>query len=1315
MFKYAPFVVSTSLVLAGYAGPAAGALDTDLRKCQSTAAKQGRVFLKKTFKALAKCEDSINKGKLPPGTDCSLEADTVVKLDKAEDKYREKVEDKCPYGIVSGLDFGGLCLGVTTGTAAADCLVEEHRAAAQTLIETVFVDDPGRLCDGGANDGNPCADAGDCPDGLCVLGKDERKCAKTLGNVVIKHANKRLVLLQKCKKDIATGNLAEGTNCVAEMLADLDELEDKSIAKITEKCPEAVVTNVAFGGGCVLAATDAAVAACALCTDDREVDDLILVQHGTGATTSGTLALVEIADIGDCVGGALSRCRVGDYLLSNSQIRVVVQDIQRNFLGGIGSFGGQIIDADLVRGGGDPDRDNFEEWAVSLNIESTAHYTDLTIMNDGSNGSAAVLRATGVDDLLDVLNPSSVIAGFGLQFPASADDVDIPVTVLTDYILEPDVNYVRVETTVQNMGGTQLDIFFGEFINGGGQVELFLPGYGFGEPMVTSPCAGPACDAVANLVAFSGEDDADGVSYGYVHNVEGSSIFNDSGVVVPQLGADILRALLGTVTANHSLAPQGDPGDSLTFSRLFVVGDGTVSSITDARNEAQCLPTGTLQGTITAGGAPANRADVVVLGNVADGPGGSNVIHPFLAKNVVTHTRTDAAGAYSLTLPPGDYNVIANLDGSPYEGGGADPVSHPVAIAAFSSTVENIALPSTGGLRVTAVDEGASPIAAKVSVVGFDPSDDPFNKQTIAFGVVKNKTGVFGERLEDGFPFGVAFATFVDASGDTGVIPLEPETYQVVVSHGLEYSIDTFYPVVITAGVTTQLDATVERVIDSRGFISGDFHVHSIDSPDAEVSRAERVISMLGEGVDFFAATDHDYRADFQGTISALGVSGLISTAVGHEITTFDYGHFNAWPLDFDPNLPNGGFVDHGGWAPDGQDYPSAGYYSEPPAQIIADAHAAYSGVNTVQVNHFYSHFGIDGGSGLAIDTGLEPPASGDSSILGPARRLDPTIPNYFSDEFDALEVWIGDSRGQIFTNFLGQNAGDWFNLMNQGIVRSAVADTDTHKRFITQSGFPRNMVASLVDAPGSLDPDTVSAMVNDGRVVGTNAPMVRVTAYASSEGESGGLDLGRCVGVGTCTNTSNCEPCTDDLDCPGGKTCEVLPTLISTTDGAVDITVDIQSPVWAEFDTVEYYINSTTTRTTKTNVETGAGKINVNRYSITPDYVQTKNVDFFVNTVAVPSTSSSRLEARTTLSLTGLTDDIWVVVMVKGTDGTSHPLFPVVPNSLSQDSNEVGDLGDLIDGNLGEDGITALAFTNPIFIDVGDNGWTAPGVQINP
>ena len=1347
--------------------PANAALTNEQAKCQDTAAKQGRVYLKKAFKARQKCEDAVNKGTLPEGTDCALEATAAAKVSAAASKYSAKVTDKCPDPVVQTLSFGEDCRGLTMGSALAACLVAAHDAAADVLLSTAYPDNPAKRCAGGSNDGKACTSDANCtPGGTCVLpgracvggtnaggvcdaaadctgggqclpSKDQANCAKTLGKTLIKQSNKRLSLLQKCKKSVAGDKLPAGTDCVDASSLKLSSLMTKSAEKIEKKCPDAVAATDLFGASCAGVDQGVSVAACGLCAADAESDTLITVAHGTVAV-GGAAAVAQVANLSECVGGPMSRCRVGDYVLSNDKIRVVVQSIQRNYLGGIGQFGGQIIDGDLVRTFPDPDRDNFEEWAVSLNIESTAHYTALQIINDGSDGGPAVLRATGVDDLLDLLNPSSVIADFGFLLPASADDKDIPVAVMTDYILEPGTSYVRVETTVQNLGASVLNIFFGEFINGSGEVELFQPGYGFGEPLVASPCRSTSakCNQTANFIAFSGENGADGVSYAYLHETKGSSTFTTSGVSVPQLGIDVLQALIGFVGPNQSFTATGNPGDSKTFTRYFLVGDGSVSSLTDIRNSAQCLAFGTLQGTATAGGSPLAGIDIVVLGDLADAPGDIAPFHPSLTRNVVTHTRSDAGGNYKLTLPPGDYSVVANLEGSPYEGGGASPTAHPVTITAFATTSQNVAMPATGGLRVLAVDENAAAIAAKVSVVGFDPSADPRNPQSI-LGLINNNTGVFGEKVEDGYPFGLAFVDFADAGGDTGVLPLEPGSYRVVVSHGPEYSID-FDDVTITAGATTTVNAVVEHVVDTTGFASGDFHVHSIDSPDAQVSRERRVISMLGEGVDFFAATDHGYRADFTSTVSSVGVGSLISTAVGQEITTFDYGHFNAWPLDLDPSVPDNGFVDHGGAAPDGMDYPSFGSYSETPATIVSLAHGDYTGgPNTVQINHIHSHFGVDGGSGLAIDTGDTPqPTSG---VPAAARRLDPGITNYFTDTFDALEIWIGEDRGQVFTNFLGQNAGDWLNLINHGVISTGIANSDTHRRFITQAGFPRNMVANLEDdEPGSLDQDDMSERVNEGRVVGTNGPMVRLTAHATSTGDSGGLDLGRCTGVVTCTNTTDCPPCRETADCGVGETCTVLPTTISTTDGSVDLTIDVQSPEWAEFDRIELYINTTTTRNTTTGVQTGAGVISVNRYSLTPDLTLNAPGDFTVSSQPAPGTTSNRLEARATVPLTGLSDDTWVVVMVSGSDGVSKPLFPVVPNSIlgkacsnnpCKSCNVDADCGagptcddvntstsDLTDGNLNECGMTARAFTNPIFIDAdGVGGWTAPGVQVAP
>src|SRR6185503_1658445 len=729
------------------------------------------------------------------------------------------------------------------------------------------------------------------------------------------------------------------------------------------------------------------------------------------------------------------------------------------------------IDADRQRVAGE-ERDNFEEIIPQINVENTANYTSVVVLSDGSNGGPAIVRATGPDDLFDFVNASSVVAQAGFVFPASADDRDLPVEVQTDYVLEPGANAVRIETTLTNTGNAPLDLFLGDYLNGSGQVELFQPGYGFGEPLVTSPCppdvwkscAAGMCD-VCNFIAYAGEDEADGVSYGYVHAANGSSTFSVSGVTANLLGNQVLLVLIGLATPNFHIASAGSPGDALTVTRWFVVGDGSVAAVASARDALQGVAGGTLSGTVTSGGNPVARADVVVIApTIPNQP----------TTNIVDHFRTDDAGKYTGTLPAGSYTVRANKDGRLF--GTPDPA--PVAIAAGGAVTQDFTLPQPGSLEVTVTDDTGAPVPAKVQLVGFDPSPDPLSKQDL-FGVIHNVTGVFVS-TEDGLPFGLAGVFFADKDGRTGRFEIEPGTYALYVSRGPRYSLFTV-DVTVQAGVPAGIEARLARVIDTPGFIAGDFHVHAIDSPDAEVTRTERVATQLAEGIDFFTPSEHDIRVDFAPTIAAMGVGNLIATAPSAEITTFDYGHFNSWPVTVDPTQINGGSVDWGrAGIPPGMDFPSLGSFGLTPAEIYAAAHADPR-PNLIQINHIDSFFNA---TGLDIDTAENDTGPPQSHVLGATRRLDPSIPNYFDAGFDALEIWNGSQ-----SIFLGQNIGDWFNMLNQGILRTGVADSDTHERR-TNGGAVRTWLASAVSDPAALpaQADTLAANVVTGWAIGTNS-----------------------------------------------------------------------------------------------------------------------------------------------------------------------------------------------------------------------------------
>jgi hypothetical protein len=833
---------------------------------------------------------------------------------------------------------------------------------------------------------------------------------------------------------------------------------------------------------------------------------------------------------------------------------------------------------------------------------------------------------------------------------------------------------VEIETTIDNNDPGDLDVFLAEYLNGSGQLELFQPVYGFGEALATTTCHSSSylactlgtCDQ-CNYVAYSGEDDAREVSYGFIHEVNGSTTFSTSGVTIPLLGQEAALTLIGAQPAAFTVPGSG----SLTWTRYFAVADGSAASIATIRNELLGYSTGTITGRVTSGGAPVADADIAILTeSVMPGFGGRP------SNNVVAHARTSSDGTYVATVPPDDdYLVYVNKDGR--LAGTPAEADLPI-LAAGATIVQDFTLPAPGILRVTVTDENDDAIPAKVQVVGFDPSPDGLNSESI-LGLINNTTGWFGSPggSADGLPYGIVRVAFADATGDTGDIQVEPGSYQIAVSRGPRYSAFT-QNVVITEGVTTNVAAQIAEVVPTPGFISGDWHVHSLNSADCEVTNAERVATELAEGMDFFTPSDHEVRVDFTQTIADMGVGSLIATAPSEEITTFDYGHFNSWPVTVDGSKLSGGGIDHGfraGVLP-GDDFPSKGSYALSPGEIFDAAHADPK-ANLIQINHMDSFFNT---AGLDIDTaegGIGPPTSHTPAA---ARRLDPGVTNFFDPDFDALEVWIGtNGRGGIIDDFLGGNFGDWVNLINQDIPRTGVTSSDTHQRRNTQIN-ARSYVASAVTDPALLaaEAENLAANVVTGRVIGTNGPFVTITAMSNTIG----LDL-------------------------------ALPTM-GAGGPAVDVTVTVKSPLWADFDTIEFYVNSAPQP-----YDHDADAGTRDRYRVLPSFTHTDGAEFTVTEVDdYPLISGARhLEATTTLNLAGQTDDLWVIAVVRGTDGTSEPLFPFYPNSLDQASNPpvLGDVGGLTDGNLGEDGMTAFAYTNPLYIDVDGGGWTPPGVILTP
>ena len=172
----------------------------------------------------------------------------------------------------------------------------------------------------------------------------------------------------------------------------------------------------------------------------------------------------RLADESDLLSGPLARGLPGDFVLENEHLRVIIQQPGRQWLS-IGTFGGNIIDVSARDDSGALLPDHLEEFVLGINIENTPNYTEVYIDNSGANGELARICATGPDDLLELANASSVISGFGVELPASADDRDLPIDIETCYTVKPGDRYITMESRLINQDNEDLAVYMNEYLD----------------------------------------------------------------------------------------------------------------------------------------------------------------------------------------------------------------------------------------------------------------------------------------------------------------------------------------------------------------------------------------------------------------------------------------------------------------------------------------------------------------------------------------------------------------------------------------------------------------------------------------------------------------------------------------------------------------------------------------------------------------------------------------------------------------------------------------------------------------------------------
>jgi hypothetical protein len=329
--------------------------------------------------------------------------------------------------------------------------------------------------------------------------------------------------------------------------------------------------------------------------------------------------------------------------------------------------------------------------------------------------------------------------------------------------------------------------------------------------------------------------------------------------------------------------------------------------------------------------------------------------------------------------------------------------------------------------------------------------DAPLPAKLIVRGRKKTETPNWGEDPEGG-----AARHFIYTHAD-GEIAIPPGDYEVSAYRGFEYTRHVEKIVVKTDAAVT-IEAKLERVVDTGGWISADLHVHAMPSWDAPATLNERVLSLAGVGVEVGVATDHNAVTDYGPAITSLGLASHVASLVGDEVTTEEtmLGHFNVFPLE-----------------PGSE--PIAHEHVHPHDLFEVARRRANGGV--IQVNHprmgDIGYFEL-----LHMDRGDVPGWAG-RATLGDM-------------SFDAIEVFSGDHFADI--DEVRWVLDDWFALLEAGLRHTATGNSDSHKVAYQDAGMPRNWVAIDRDTPATFDLSTFITAIRQAKVVVSSGPFVRFT-----------------------------------------------------------------------------------------------------------------------------------------------------------------------------------------------------------------------------
>lgn len=488
------------------------------------------------------------------------------------------------------------------------------------------------------------------------------------------------------------------------------------------------------------------------------------------------------------------------------------------------------------------------------------------------------------------------------------------------------------------------------------------------------------------------------------------------------------------------------PKQEVVIARFFAVGTSPAQAVGEAR-AAKGVKLGSVSGQIVGADGKGIATAAITI------PDGKKTLTAY----------PDAEGKYSFKLPVGPADLtIDDL--------GRTQGKVSLTVAEGETTSPKVALADASRIRFAITDESGKPIPCKAH---FAPLDEGAPKLNLgpkwrAHGCVDqyhSENGQFTQQLPAG-------------------------KYSVVVVRGPEYG-HLKQEVTLAAGQEFVFKGTLKRLVDTKGWISSDFHNHSTPSGDNVCDTDGRLINIAVEHLEFAPTTEHNRLYDWEPTIKALGLEAHIKTVKGMELTG-SRQHFNAFPFEPDPLMQDGG-------APVWNDDP----------RITALTLRRWQGERAdryIQFNHpDLSNMFIDrDGDGIA-----------DGGFVGVGGMIDATETENGpgTDILHDAPFKVGRSAGALAAKASTVREFVWRQLLNQGHRLVAVGVADAHSVYGNGVGCWRGYIPSSTDEPSKIDWAELSPRVKQGNMVLTTGPFLEVTTQngkiaGDDDRATGGIDL---------------------------------------------------------------------------------------------------------------------------------------------------------------------------------------------------------------